>query len=86
MDLFYLENAGLYRTLVKTFKPAPRPGMVMETASPDMVVGARIRPLLDEDVSQGFPCAVFPRSAEKSIIDVHDLYNHPRGRPILKVK
>ncbi|RYP20475.1 hypothetical protein DL765_002774 [Monosporascus sp. GIB2] len=49
-----------------------------------MVVSARVRPLLDEDVAAGFPCAVFPRPAQAGVVDIHDLYNHPRGRPILK--
>jgi kinesin family protein 2/24 len=55
-------------------------------ASPDIVVSARIRPLLNEDVAAGFPCAVFPRSAQNAVVDIHDLYNHPRGRPILKAR
>ncbi|OIW26752.1 P-loop containing nucleoside triphosphate hydrolase protein [Coniochaeta ligniaria NRRL 30616] len=87
MDQFYLDNAALYRTLVKALKPTPSPNTVdaaTETTSPDMVVGARIRPLLGEDVAAGFPCAVFPRTGQKSVVDIHDLYNHPRGRPILK--
>ncbi|KAK6069433.1 kinesin motor domain-containing protein [Seiridium cupressi] len=54
------------------------------TNSPDMVVSARIRPMLEEDVAAGFPCAIFPRSVHTGIVDVHDLYNHPRGRPVLK--
>ncbi|RYP73691.1 hypothetical protein DL769_004162 [Monosporascus sp. CRB-8-3] len=49
-----------------------------------MVVSARVRPLLDEDIAAGFPCAVFPRPAQAGVVDIHDLYNHPRGRPILK--
>jgi kinesin family protein 2/24 len=91
MDRFYLDNAAQYRTLVKAFNstaPAPRTmqEVATETTSPDMVVSARIRPLLDEDVATGFPCAVYPRSAQAGVVDIHDLYNHPRGRPILKVR
>lgn len=88
MDQFYLDNAALYQTLVKAVRPPPalKAGdTVAETTSPDMVVGARIRPLLDEDIAAGFPCAVFPRSSQIGMVDIHDLYNHPRGRPILKV-
>jgi kinesin family member 2/24 len=88
MDQFYLQNAALYRALVKALKPAgqSRPGEVApETTSSDMVVSARIRPLLDEDLAAGFPCAIFPRSDQSGAVDIHDLYNHPRGRPILKV-
>ncbi|KAK8931546.1 Diatom spindle kinesin-1 [Metarhizium anisopliae] len=89
MEKFYLENADVYRALLKSLnKTSPEPRtpqqLATETTSPDVVVCARIRPLLDEDVAAGFPCAVFPRVARPGIIDIHDLYNHPRGRPILK--
>jgi kinesin family protein 2/24 len=88
MDRFLLENVALYQTLVKSFSPpsVPRTAKVATgTTSPNMVVSARVRPLLKEDVAAGFPCAVFPRSAQTGVVDIHDLYNHPRGRPILKV-
>ena len=87
MDDFYLRNASLYRDLVKALKPAPEPRSVtkpLESSSPDLVVTARIRPLLSEDVAAGFPTAIFPRGTETTV-DIHDLYNHPRGMPILKV-
>lgn len=89
MDQFLLENVALYQNLVKRFKPAmptpPRPASEpAEIPNPDMVVSARIRPLLDEDIASGFPCALFPRSGQSGVVDVHDLYHHPRGRPVLK--
>lgn len=91
MEKFYLENADFYRALLKSLNktsPGPRTPqqLATETTSPDVVVCARIRPLLEEDVAAGFPCAVFPRVARPGTIDIHDLYNHPRGRPILKVR
>jgi kinesin family member 2/24 len=89
MDRFYLDSAAQYQTLVKAFSPTLVPRiakLATGTTSPDMVVSARIRPLLDEDVAAGFPCAVFPRSPQTGVVDIHDLYNHPRGRPILKVR
>lgn len=88
MDRFYLDNAGLYQTLVKAIKspPASKDAMVTkDKTSPDMVVAARIRPLLDEDIAAGFTCAVFPRSRPSGRVDIYDLYNHPRGRPIINV-
>ncbi len=88
MDRFYLDNATQYQTLVKALNPTPRPRINKinaGTTSPDMVISARIRPLLEEDVAAGFPCAIFPRSAQTGVVDIHDLYNHPKGRPILKV-
>jgi kinesin family protein 2/24 len=89
MDRFLLDNAAQYQALVKALSPAPVPQIAkvaIGTISSDMVVSARIRPLLDEEVAVGFPCAVFPRSAPAGVVDIHDLYNHPRGRPILKVR
>ncbi|KAI1870176.1 hypothetical protein JX265_006346 [Neoarthrinium moseri] len=82
MDRFLLDNAALYRTLVKGFKPTPVPRST--STSSDIIVSARVRPLIDEDVEAGFPSAVFPRSLGTGVVDIHDLYNHPRGRPILK--
>ncbi|KUJ07748.1 P-loop containing nucleoside triphosphate hydrolase protein [Mollisia scopiformis] len=87
MDRFLLENAALYRKLVQGLKPTPLPqseDAINGAPNPDMVVSARVRPLLDEDVIAGFPRAVFPRSTQTAVVDIHDLYNHPRGRPIIK--
>lgn len=83
MDRFYLDNTGLYQRLVAAYKPAPGAAVAEETSS-DMVVSARVRPLLDQDIDAGFPCAVFPRPDQPGVADVHDLYNHPRGRPVLR--
>jgi len=57
--------------------------------NPDMTVAARVRPMLEEDLVAGFPCAVFPRTGTPEAcrtVDVHDLYNHPSGIPVLKVR
>jgi kinesin family protein 2/24 len=89
MDKFLLRNVARYQELVNTFDPksAPRTGTIAAgTTSPDMIVTARIRPLLQKDNASGFPGAIFPRSDEEGVVDIHDLYNHPRGRPILKVR
>lgn len=104
MDRFYLENAALYRKLVDsldTTVPAPhfsrqkaappKEDVAREQSNPDMVLGARIRPMLDDDLAAGFPRAAYPRAVrqgqtpESQTVDLHDLYNHPRGRPVLKV-
>ena len=87
MDQFYLENADLYQKLLKGLKPpraaAAETGAVASDAK--MIVGARIRPMLEEDLVSRFPCALFSRSVEDSMLDLHDLYNHPSGRPQLRV-
>ncbi|KAK3704357.1 hypothetical protein LTR37_013910 [Vermiconidia calcicola] len=100
MDRFYLQNADLYRSLIDSVDstvpaphfsrhkaPPPNETVVKEQYNPDMVVAARIRPMLDEDVTVGFPRAVYPRARrtdEPQVVDLQDLYNHPRGRPVLR--
>lgn len=89
MDRFYLENAALYRAFVKAYQPSPvskAANLTTDFSSPNISVSARIRPFLDEDAAAGFPPAIFPRDVEAGVVDIHDLYNHPRGRPILKVR
>jgi kinesin family protein 2/24 len=82
MENFYLNNVAKYHSLVNAFDSTAKPRVSAGEAGPDMVVGARIRPLLEKE---GFPSAIFPRSNQKNVLDIHDLYNHPRGVPILKV-
>ncbi|KAK4443545.1 P-loop containing nucleoside triphosphate hydrolase protein [Podospora aff. communis PSN243] len=86
MDQFYLKNVALYGKLVAGFNPPPSmtSAASLEETTPEMVVSARIRPFLEEDIESGFPCAVYPRAVSSGVVDIHDLYNHPRGRPVLK--
>ena len=101
MDRFYLENRSLYQKLVDSSDAgAPTPHFSRHTAAehvvedaapehPNMVISARIRPMLEDDVAAGFPCAVYPRSKQTlsaQFVDVHDLYHHPRQRPVLRVQ
>lgn len=61
---------------------------IMGLCNSNMIVSARIRPMLDNDFAEKFPCAVYPREQRTGgsrIVDLHDLYNYPYGRPILKV-
>ena len=96
MEQFYLNNVDRYRTLVQSFNnsnPNPDPTNAAQDASKQdqqhVVVAARVRPMLDEDRAAGFPSAIFPRKTPDgeigNVADIHDLYNHPRGKPILKV-
>lgn len=102
MDAFYLKNAAQYQKLVHSLdvsKPAPHFSRhdaappadnqtTTETCNPDVIIAARIRPMLDADVTAGFPCAVYPRPTnedEAQVIDLHDLYHHPTRPPMLKV-
>ena len=103
MDAFYWRNRALYERLVGQLDAsAPVPHFSRQTAStpaapfaetvirehPNMTVAARIRPMLDDELVEGFPCAAYPRAkqpAESQMLDLHDLYNHPKGRPQLRV-
>lgn len=88
MEQYALENIPRYHTLVKKFEP-PKPirrGSSNEgNASPDMVVTTRLRPLLEEEVSVGWPMSLFPRAAEKGVLDVHELRRPARGPALLRV-
>ena len=99
MDTFYLENAKLYQRLVDQVQTSdPAAHFSRHTAAPTVeeestehtgiIITARIRPMLDNDIAEGLPCALYPRKAQSSsaqVVDVHDLYHHPRWRPQLKV-
>ncbi|TVY92818.1 Diatom spindle kinesin [Lachnellula willkommii] len=81
MEDFYLKNIARYESLVKSLGPALKPRVSKAEAGPNMVVSVRIRPLSKDE---GFPSAIFPRSTQGNVVDIHDLHNHPRGIPILK--
>lgn len=82
MESFYLENVSRYHSLVQALDPCPKPRVSEGSPSSTMIVGARIRPLAEDEE---FPSAVLPRSNQKSVVDIHDLYNHPSGIPRLRV-
>ncbi|KAG9665715.1 P-loop containing nucleoside triphosphate hydrolase protein, partial [Aureobasidium melanogenum] len=100
MDQFYLKNAALYQTYVDKLDPTKPPSHFMnlppqptnktaDNSNPNMTISVRIRPMLEDDIASGFPCAIYPRphdpTAKQQTLDLHDLYNHPRRpRPILK--
>lgn len=103
MDRFYLQNVSLYQKLVEAFDPdALIPHFSRQEATPStnpptsrntarrntgVLVGARIRPMLEDDLAAGFPRAIYPRAGqvdEPQTVDLHDLYNHPRQRPVLR--
>lgn len=89
MDQVLLENAARYQTLVEALGSATvddTPKVTTEITNPNIIVSARIRPLLNEEVDAGVPCAIFPRTAETGIMDIHDLYNYPKKGQNLKVR
>ncbi|ORY17056.1 P-loop containing nucleoside triphosphate hydrolase protein [Clohesyomyces aquaticus] len=81
MERFYLENISKYRSLVDGLDPFPKPRISNGKPGPNMTVCARIRPLSE---NEGFPSSIFPRANQKNVVEIHDLYHHPKGVPILK--
>lgn len=92
MEQLLLDNADRYHMLVSQFKPrAPKKDSKAPTetitASPDITVTTRIRPMLSEELSQGFPVGVIPRPGT-NIVDLHEIKRGPppRGQPNIKVR
>ncbi|KAH7083997.1 P-loop containing nucleoside triphosphate hydrolase protein [Paraphoma chrysanthemicola] len=81
MEQFYRKNVARYHKLVAALDPFPKPRISNGTPDANMIVSARIRPLAEDE---GFPCAMFSRSNQKNVVDVLDLYNHPRSVPVLR--
>ncbi|SPQ24384.1 530ded2a-4197-4fc5-808a-d498004358e7 [Thermothielavioides terrestris] len=74
MDEFIIEHAERYKRLVSTFKPSS-PGAKATnstSASSEIVVSARIRPMLEDEIAQGFPQGVYQR-ADSNMVDLHEL-------------
>lgn len=87
MDSFYLKNAAWYRSLIENLDPTSLPSLHGQRKDRQgrVNVAVRIRPQSEDDVSAGYPCALFPMGMENGIVRVHDLHHYPRGRPTLKV-
>lgn len=85
MEQFLIDNAAYYLKLVSTSKPRPADKKATSSgiANPDMVVSARIRPLLDDETTAGFPPCIFPRPTAPSTLDIHELRKPIRGNPTL---
>lgn len=85
MEAYALSNIPRYHTLVNKFEPPALRRTTEGTSSPDMVVTTRLRPLLEEETSVGWPMSLFPRAEEKGVLDVHELRRPPRGPALLRV-
>lgn len=87
MEKFIAEHADRYQSLVKAFKPPKSRRSASEAApAPGMVVTTRLRPLLDDESSAKLPPALFPRTEQPGILDVHELRQSALGPPLLKVR
>ncbi|KAK4173337.1 P-loop containing nucleoside triphosphate hydrolase protein [Triangularia setosa] len=87
MEQFLIDNADRYKELVQAFKPKLTSIKAGTTgggvANPDFLVSTRIRPLLPDEISQGFPEGVFSRAGDANIVDLHELKKSVRGLPSL---
>jgi kinesin family protein 2/24 len=87
MEQFLIDNAERYKKLVAAFKPtaqAPKAGS-FEAATPEIVVSARVRPMLEDETAQGFPAGVHLRAGNTNIVDLHELQQPVRGLPRIRV-
>ncbi|KAK4032341.1 P-loop containing nucleoside triphosphate hydrolase protein [Parachaetomium inaequale] len=81
MEQFLIDNAERYKKLVAAFRPTgPGPKESgTAAASPEIVVSARVRPMLEDEVAQGFPTGVHIRAGSSNIADLHELQQPVRG-------
>lgn len=85
MEQFLIDNAERYQRLVAAFKPSTNTkGTSSTAASPEIVVSARVRPMLEDEVSRGFPSGIHLRRNTETI-DVHALKQPVRGLPTITV-
>ncbi|KAL2021906.1 hypothetical protein VTK56DRAFT_6501 [Thermocarpiscus australiensis] len=83
MEQFLIDNAERYRRLVSAFKLSPldaKRSNSSTAASADIVVSARVRPMLEDEISQGFPEGVYLRGGTNTL-DLHELRQPVRGLP-----
>lgn len=84
MEQYILEHADRYRMLARSFKPpGTRAGTGSDAVNPDVTVAARLRPLLNDELSTGMPQGVFLRTSHDGVLDVHELKRPIRGPPAL---
>ena len=88
MEQYILNNVDRYNKLVAEFRQTasknPQKDDATET-SPEIVVSARVRPMLDDELSQGFPVGVHIRDGTNTA-DLHELQQPVRGLARLRVR
>lgn len=85
MEQFLIDNADRYKELVQAFNPKPAAPVKADSTNPDFLVSTRIRPLLPDEISQGFLEGVCSRPGGANIVDLHELKKSVRGLPCLNV-
>ncbi len=87
MEQFILDHAERYKRLVAAFKPSPSSTKASgsKVANPEIIVSVRVRPMLEDEISQGFPAGIHIRR-DTNTIDVHALKQPVRGLPTITVR
>ncbi|KAK1625754.1 P-loop containing nucleoside triphosphate hydrolase protein [Colletotrichum phormii] len=91
MDEYHIKHTPWYQASVETFstkaakKDAASPQDPNTTSNPDMIVAARLRPILEDEVSAGLIRGVFLRPSGNGAVDIHQIRKHikPLGPPTL---
>ncbi|OLN86643.1 Diatom spindle kinesin-1 [Colletotrichum chlorophyti] len=91
MDEYHIKHAAWYQASVQAFDAeAARedlgpPQGPNAGPNPDMIVAARLRPILEDEVATGLIRGVFPRSSGNGAVDIHQIRKHikPLGPPTL---
>lgn len=85
-EVLLQENSESYLAQIAAFKPKPTKVSLVNAdfSETDTVVGARIRPLLPDEVEDGQMRGIFVRR-EGAFVDVMELRERPHRPPILNV-
>jgi len=85
LETILAANKDIYLHLVKDFKPKiSKSAINADFSETDTVVGARIRPLLPDEIEDGQVTGIYVRP-KGGFIDVHELREKPRPPPTLSV-
>lgn len=93
MDEYHIKHTPWYQSAVEAFsaKAAKKDLAGAQdpntTSNPDMIVAARLRPILEDEVAAGLIRGVFPRPSGNGAVDIHQIRKHvkPLGPPTLNV-
>ncbi|KAL0940302.1 kinesin motor domain containing protein [Colletotrichum truncatum] len=91
MDEYQIKHTPWYQSSVEAFaakaarEDLGRPEDPNATPNPDMIVAARLRPILEDEVAAGLIRGVYTRSSANGAVDVHQIRKHikPLGPPTL---
>ncbi|KZL83158.1 kinesin motor domain-containing protein [Colletotrichum incanum] len=91
MDEYHIKHIPWYQASVEAFsdkvakQDLARPDDTNSMSNPDMVVAARLRPVLKDEVAAGLIQGVFLRKSGNGAVDIHQVRKHikPLGPPTL---